>query len=74
MTTEEKFAIRDENGQPIKAEGVEEDASKDNAYGIIARHKQRLTAQNVNDYDVSLNPDNIMLVKIKRKGGEMNGT
>lgn len=33
-----------------------------NAYDIVAHHKQQLTLDNVNDYNISLNPDNIMLV------------
>lgn len=32
------------------------------SYDIIAHHKQDLTLQNVNDYSISLNPENIMLV------------
>lgn len=31
-------------------------------YDIVAHHKQPLTMQNVNDYSISLNPENIMLV------------
>ena len=33
-----------------------------NAYDIILHHKTELTLENVNDYRVSLNPDNIMVV------------
>lgn len=33
-----------------------------NAYDIVAHHKIPLTLQNVNDYSISLNPENIMLV------------
>lgn len=33
-----------------------------NAYDIILHHKTELTLENVNDYTVSLNPDNIMVV------------
>lgn len=33
-----------------------------NSYEIIAHHKKPLTMQNVNDYSISLNPENIMLV------------
>lgn len=33
-----------------------------NSYNIVAHHKTPLTMQNVNDYAVSLNPENIMLV------------
>ena len=36
-----------------------------NSYDIIAHHKTPLTMQNVNDYSVSLNPENIMLVSHK---------
>lgn len=32
------------------------------AYDCIGHHKIELTEQNVNDYSVSLNPDNVMLV------------
>lgn len=44
------------------------------AYDIIAHHKTHLTESNVNDYSISLNPDNIQLVhfrchnKIHEKG------
>lgn len=31
-------------------------------YDVIAHHKKEITLQNVNDFSVSLNPDNIMLV------------
>ena len=34
-------------------------------YDIIAHHKQELTIQNVNDYNISLNPDNIQLVSAR---------
>lgn len=33
-----------------------------NSYDIVAHHKIPLTMSNVNDYNISLNPDNIMLV------------
>lgn len=36
-----------------------------NRYDIILHHKTPLTESNVNDYDVSLNPDNIMIVSHK---------
>jgi len=36
-----------------------------NSYEIIAHHKTPLTLQNVNDFSVSLNPTNIMLVSHK---------
>lgn len=32
------------------------------SYDIVLHHKTPLTTQNVNDYNVSLNPDNIMIV------------
>ena len=32
------------------------------AYDIVAHHKIPLTMDNVNDYNISLNPDNIMIV------------
>ena len=32
------------------------------AYDIVAHHKKQLTLDNVNDFDISLNPENIMLV------------
>lgn len=34
-------------------------------YACIAHHKQELTMQNVNDYSISLNPENIMLVHMR---------
>ncbi len=33
-----------------------------NSFDIVAHHIKPLTMQNVNDYSISLNPDNIMLV------------
>lgn len=33
-----------------------------NAYDIVAHHKTPLTVENVNDFSVSLNPENIMIV------------
>ena len=36
-----------------------------NAYDIIAHHVIELTLDNVNDYSVSLNPDNIKLVSLR---------
>lgn len=33
-----------------------------NSYDIVAHHIKPLTLQNVNDYSISLNPDNILLV------------
>ena len=35
------------------------------AYDIILHHKEHLTLENVNDYNVSLNPDNIQLVSFR---------
>lgn len=35
------------------------------AYDIILHHVKELTEENVNDYNVSLNPDNIMLIHHK---------
>jgi hypothetical protein len=35
------------------------------AYDIIAHHKIPLTLENVNDFNISLNPDNIQLVSFK---------
>lgn len=34
------------------------------SYEVIAHHKTELTLQNVNDYSISLNPENIMLVSL----------
>lgn len=45
------FVIDEYSGEPILHD-----------YDIIAHHKTELTLQNVNDFDISLNPDNIMLV------------
>lgn len=36
-----------------------------NKYDIIGHHKKELTESNVNDYNISLNPDNIMLIHFK---------
>ncbi len=36
-----------------------------NAYDIVAHHKTELTLANVNDFNISLNPENIMLVSHK---------
>lgn len=36
-----------------------------NSYDIVAHHKKPLTLENVNDYGVALNPENIMLVSQK---------
>lgn len=35
------------------------------AYDIILHHKEELTEDNVHDYNISLNPDNIMIVSHK---------
>jgi len=35
------------------------------AYDIVAHHKIPLTMQNVNDYNISLNPDNVILISQK---------
>lgn len=35
------------------------------SYDIIAHHKQEITLQNVNDYSISLNPENILLVSMQ---------
>lgn len=35
------------------------------SYDIILHHKQELTLQNVNDFSISLNPENIMIVSHK---------
>lgn len=35
------------------------------AYDIILHHKEELTEENVKDYNISLNPDNIMIVSHK---------
>ena len=36
-----------------------------NLFECIAHHKQELTMRNVNDYSISLNPENVMLVHLK---------
>lgn len=36
-----------------------------NSYDVILHHKEHLTEQNVLDYNISLNPDNIQLVSFK---------
>lgn len=36
-----------------------------NKYDCIGHHKKELTEANVNDYNISLNPDNIMLIHFK---------
>ena len=42
------------------------------SYDIIAHHKKEITLQNVNDYAISLNPENIMLVS-HRSHNEIHG-
>lgn len=60
--------------QVIKLERVNEDGNlycehcgKElvKAYDIIGHHKIELTNANVNDFNISLNPDNIMLIHFK---------
>lgn len=48
---DEGFVICEYCGKPIVR-----------AYDIIAHHKEELTEENVNDANISLNPENIMLV------------
>lgn len=51
-TSKEDGVLYDEhNGEPLI-----------NSWDIVLHHKQELTVQNVNDYSISLNPDNIMIV------------
>lgn len=52
-TNEQGFIICEECGQPILK-----------GYDCIAHHKTELTIHNVNDYSISLNPDNISLVHL----------
>lgn len=35
------------------------------AYDCIGHHKQELTEENVNDYNISLNPDNVQLIHFR---------
>ena len=42
------------------------------SYDIVLHHKKPLTMQNVNDYSVSLNPENIMIVS-QRSHNEIHG-
>lgn len=57
------------NDRTNKADGIlyDEFSGKPllKSYDIIAHHKQQLTLQNVNDFSISLNPENIMLVSMK---------
>lgn len=40
---------------------------------VIAHHKTELTLQNVNDYSISLNPENIMLVSLNSHADPLPG-
>ena len=40
---------------------------------VIAHHKTKLTLQNVNDYSISLNPENIMLVSLNSHADPLPG-
>ena len=53
-TREDGFVYDEITGRPIVK-----------AYDIIAHHKIPLTLENVNDFNISLNPDNIQLVSFK---------
>ena len=53
-TTEDGLIIDEYSGKPIAR-----------AYDVILHHKIELTEENVNDYSISLNPDNIMVVSHK---------
>ena len=53
-TNEEGFIICEHCGKPIVQK-----------YDCIGHHKQELTEANVNNYDISLNPDNVALVHHK---------
>lgn len=53
-TKDDGLVYCEHSGQPIV-----------NSFDIIAHHKTPLTMQNVNDFAVSLNPENIMLVTHK---------
>lgn len=67
-TSKEWRGLRDQliHERTNKADGILYDEHSGEpllkSYDIIAHHKQELTLQNVNDYSVSLNPKNIMLV------------
>lgn len=54
------------NARTNKADGVLYDEHNGQpllkSYDIVLHHKEPLTMQNVNDFNVSLNPDNIMIV------------
>lgn len=53
-TNEFGFVLDEFNGQPLLR-----------SYDIVLHHKIPLTMQNVNDFSISLNPDNIMIVSRK---------
>ena len=53
-TTEDGLILDEYTGKPILRR-----------YDIILHHKIELTEENVNDYSISLNPDNIMIVSHK---------
>lgn len=57
------------NDRTDKKDGVLYDEHDGNplikSYDIVLHHKKPLTMQNVNDYSVSLNPENIMIVSQK---------
>lgn len=63
-TTPEGYVMDEYTGKPILKK-----------YDVILHHKIYLTEENVNDYNISLNPDNIMIVShkthnhIHNKGG-----
>ena len=77
-TSKEWRAVRAQiiNDRANKADGVVYDEFNGEplvkSYDIIAHHKKELTLQNVNDFSVSLNPDNIMLVSM-RSHNEIHG-
>ena len=52
--TEDGFILDEETGKPIVKR-----------YDIILHHKEELTEENVFDYNISLNPNNIMIVSHK---------
>lgn len=60
-TNDEGFVIDEYNGEKIFK-----------AYDIVAHHEQQLTLDNVNDFNISLNPENIKLVS-QRSHNEIHG-
>lgn len=60
-TNDEGFVIDEYNGEKIFK-----------AYDIVAHHEQQLTLDNVNDFEISLNPANIKLVS-QRSHNEIHG-